>query len=249
MENNTPNIQVKINTYAKAPIGYRIISIVLFLASILSLFICACIVDAMITTDYNATDNMWIFFVFAIIPVSSVIYGFVIKKKGYKYKKNVITGIIMAVVMCIYGCFSFVFKGFYTDGLPTVSKVEQTIGIDIPDPVQASTQDMTKYNQTNKLEYTYYTCMAYFEENQVDEIQKQLSENENWIPKLPNDMFGIMSKMSLYNGSGYVLIYNCDTKEFNTLPEKDGKYHFINILYSIESNMMRIVEYDIEYTK
>ena len=45
------------------------------------------------------------------------------------------------------------------------------------------------------------------------------------------------------------LIYNVDTAKFNTLPSRSGKYRFINILYELDKKRMRIVEYDIYYTK
>ena len=47
--------------------------------------------------------------VIVLMVAVGCIYGFVLKAKGCKYKKNVIIGIIMTILLCIYGSFSFIF--------------------------------------------------------------------------------------------------------------------------------------------
>ena len=53
-------------------------------------------------------DNMWVFFLLTPIPISSIIFGFVLKSKGYKYKKNIIGDFIITFILCIYGSFIFI---------------------------------------------------------------------------------------------------------------------------------------------
>lgn len=86
-----------------------VISTVLFLASLLTLFAAIALAGFMTGDDGDLNKNMWVFFCFTPIPISSLIYGFVLKAKGCKYKKNVIIGIIMTIFLCIYGSFSFIF--------------------------------------------------------------------------------------------------------------------------------------------
>ena len=86
-----------------------VISTVLFLASLLTLFAAIALAGFMTGDDGDLYKNMWVFFCFTPIPLSSLIYGFVLKAKGCKYKKNVIIGIIMTILLCIYGSFSFIF--------------------------------------------------------------------------------------------------------------------------------------------
>lgn len=62
-------------------------------------------------------------------------------------------------------------------------------------------------------------------------------------------MVGITSYFCDMQPSDYYIIYNKDTKEFNKLPSESGMYVFINILYNAERNTMKLVEYQIEYTK
>ena len=91
------------------PEKFRVTSILLFVSSLLSILCAIVLVGAI--TDINGlfTENMWIFFLMTPIPISSFVFGLVLKSKGYKYKKNVIAGIIMTFLLCVYGSFVFIF--------------------------------------------------------------------------------------------------------------------------------------------
>ncbi len=88
---------------------WKTISDVLFIASLLSIFISIVLVNKVSSVNNLFIENMWLFFLITPIPVSSTVYGFVLKSKGYKYKKNIIAGIIMTALLCIYGSFTFMF--------------------------------------------------------------------------------------------------------------------------------------------
>lgn len=60
---------------------------------------------------------------------------------------------------------------------------------------------------------------------------------------------GITSYLCDLQPGDYTVIYNMDTQEFGTLPKESGTYRFLNLLYDAEENVMRLVEYEIEYTK
>ena len=80
--------------------------LVLSIASILGALIR---VNALSRVNQGFTENMWLFFLFLPIPISSIIFSFYLKKNRYKYRKNLIVGIIMTILLCIYGSFSFIF--------------------------------------------------------------------------------------------------------------------------------------------
>lgn len=88
---------------------WNIVSAVLFAASLLSIIGALGLVGMATHFNNKFNDNMWLFFLMTPIPVSSVIYGFVLKAKGYKYKKNIVAGIIMTFLLLIYGSFAFMF--------------------------------------------------------------------------------------------------------------------------------------------
>lgn len=83
---------------------WRTVSVILFIASILSILGALALVGAVTSINGQFLDNMWMFFLLTPIPISSIVVGFV-----YKYKKNIIVGIIMTAFLCLYGSFVFMF--------------------------------------------------------------------------------------------------------------------------------------------
>ena len=88
---------------------WRTISIILFVASLLSIMGALALVGAVSNANGLFVENMWLFFLLTPIPITSIIFGFILKSKGYKYKKNIIVGFIMTFFLCIYGLFTFMF--------------------------------------------------------------------------------------------------------------------------------------------
>lgn len=88
---------------------WRTISIILFVASLLSIMGALALVGAVSNANGLFVENMWLFFLLTPIPITSIIFGFILKSKGYKYKKNIIVGFIMTFFLCIYGLFIFMF--------------------------------------------------------------------------------------------------------------------------------------------
>ena len=228
---------------------WKTLSIILFVASLLSIFVAMFLVAMVSSKNHLFVENMWLFFLLTPIPIASIVLGFVLKLKNYKYKKNIIVGIIMAALLCIYGSFSFIFANVYDHSDEQIVRAEQTIGIDIPEHKQISTQDWTKGTQSVSRGYIYYTSDIYFENSAVADFEKQLAKDNKWLSSVSNDLIGITSPMNDYGFYDYVLVYNVDTAEYNALPNDSGKYRFINILYRLEENQMKIVEYDIDYVK
>ncbi len=91
----------------KAPSKLRTLSIVLFIASLLSIFSGIMLWGLLMQANGLMQENMWTFFLMTPIPISSIILGFILRAKGYKYKKNIIAGFIMTFFLCIYGSFVF----------------------------------------------------------------------------------------------------------------------------------------------
>ncbi|MBO5395288.1 MAG: helix-turn-helix transcriptional regulator [Clostridia bacterium] len=228
---------------------WKVLSVILFVASLLSIFGALGLVAMVSSKNHLFVENMWLFFLLTPIPIASIVLGFVLKLKNYKYKKNIIVGIIMVALLCIYGSFSFIFANVYDHSEESIVRAEQTIGINIPEHKQISTQDWTKGTQSVSRGYIYYTSDIYFENSAVADFEKQLAKDNKWLSSVSNDLIGITSPMNDYGFYDYVLVYNVDTAEYNTLPNGSGKYRFINILYRLEENQMKIVEYDIDYVK
>jgi TRAP-type C4-dicarboxylate transport system permease small subunit len=229
----------------------RAISILLFIFSICSIW--GALMGVAILSASNphtmGNENMWVFFLFLPIPLASIVFGFYLKKKGVKYKKNVIVGFIMAAFLCIYGSFTFIFDDMYSHSDEPILNAEQTLNIDIPAHIRINTHDWTQGTQSSPRGYIYYTSDIYFDDASVAEFEEALESDTKWMSYIPNDMVGITSYLYDMESSDYYLIYNKTTKEFNSLPSESGTYDFINILYNAKSNTMILIEYQIEYNK
>lgn len=225
------------------------ISVGLFVLSICTIFGALFCVALLSGINHATTENMWVFFLFLPIPIASIVFGFYLKKKAYSHKKNIVVGFIMAILLCIYGSFSFAFANIYSHSDEPILNAEELLGIDVPAHTQINTQDWTKGTQSSSRGYIYSTSDIYFKATAVEEFEKQLASDTKWISTIPNDIIGITSFFCDIETSDYYIIYNKDTKEFNKLPSQNGKYTFINLLYNKESNTMKLVEYQIEYTK
>lgn len=241
---NTEKVEVK-----NMKDSLKIVSILLFIFSIATIWgalACTAIVTAI---NFSFSENMWIFFLFTPIPIASLIFGFYLKKKGYKYKKNIVVGIVMTTLLCIYGSFTFIFFNAYSHSEEPILKIEEMLSIDIPEHSQINTKDWTKGTQTSPRGYIFSTSDIYFKKDAVKEFEEKLPSDSKWLNTIPNDIIGITSYLCDFQEYDYFILYNTQTKEFNQLPSESGKYRFINIMYSTDSNTMTLVEYEIEYIK
>jgi hypothetical protein len=53
----------------------------------------------------NLTNYTWILWLFLPISISNILYAFYLKKQNYKFKSNLIIGIIFTFLLFIYGSF------------------------------------------------------------------------------------------------------------------------------------------------
>ena len=194
-------------------------------------------------------ENMWLFFLWTPIPIASVVFGYKLKARGYKYQKNVITGFIMAALLCIYGSFSLIFADTFDHSDIYITKAEQMLKIDIPEHTRINTQDYTKTTQVFPRGYIYTVSDIYFSESAVEDFENEIKHDNRWLTSVPNNLFGITSPLCDYSKYDYVLIYNIDTEEFNVLPSDNGTYRFINIIYKSNANEMKIIDHSIDYIK
>lgn len=84
------------------------ISILLFVASLVSIFGALILWGILSTANGLFVENMWAFLAMTPIPITSIVFGFVLNSKGYSYKKNIIVGFIVTFFLCIYGSFVFI---------------------------------------------------------------------------------------------------------------------------------------------
>lgn len=225
----------------------RCLSLLFCLGSIAAFFFAIFLVLGISDPPTKFLQNAWILFLFIPIPIASVVLGFYWKAKKQVYKKNIIIGIVITLLLCIYGSFTFVFSGMYDYSDKPVARVEQLTGIQLPQYRQIVTTDWTKFQQTSDTGYIYYSSEVTFSAENAPDFEELSAEL--WLHTVPNDILGLTvlhsSTMQLYDR---FLFYNIDTETFNLPPADEGSYRMLNLLYDSETHKLRIMEYMIFYT-
>ena len=167
------------------------------------------------------------------------------------YKKNIVVGIIMTILLCIYASMSFMITDIYEhDDLP-IQSTEQLIAIDIPTHEHIDTFRFEYDPLDEDSEFANQVICSsdvYFTEDAVADFEATLASDEKWITTVPRELIDIASIYFDYSYYDYTIIYNITTKSFNELPTESGIYRMLNVQYCTEDNVMSINEYEIRYT-
>ena len=216
----------------------RVISWVLFTASISTFFIFAILIATLSSINNSTVANMWIGFPIALIPAASAIFGIVLKTKKHKgANKNIIVGFVMAFMLCMYGMFYFIFPESHDD--TQYLKAQEVIGIKLPE-----------YSNV-VLDYTREETRVYLDSIVAETFEEELKSNTRWLSGVPTSMKGLLPSMQAASASTYeyCIIYNINDGTSNELPSKEGMQSYITILYDSDNDCFLIIEYEIEYTK
>ncbi len=234
----------------KAQSKFSLASTVLFVLTLLSVFFAAGILFLTIRLSGSPDiGNMWVFFLFTPIPVASFCFGLFAMKKGYRFTKNIVAGIIIFGLLCAYGSFTFIFKDVMTENPELYLEAEELTGIDLPEYTSIQTHDWTTGSQNISRGYIFETSTVEMTNVTSESFRSRILRDDRWLKEIPTMLIGITSDYCTHPYYEYALIYNVDTGEYNTLPSESGTYRFINIVFSAERDSLMVVDYEIEYTK
>ena len=154
----------------------KIIGIILLILSIVSLhffFMVAWGVSESSIYGIGALiQYSWIIYFAAIIAILSMLFALLARKKGYKYKKNVIVSSIIIPISLIFGSYRFLFADEYDYTNQIIINVNQKTGLSIPDNDKVITEIRKEYLLGNgqivtdkpKL-FTIYTTITFLGAN------------------------------------------------------------------------------------
>lgn len=227
---------------------WKTFSIILMIASILSIFLAMSLVVKTFEDNLNTVGEMWRFFLVTPIPLCSIAYSLILRRNGYAWLKNLIVGGIMLTILCIFGCFTFIFGNFYSDAEEVVLRVEQTLEMDLPEVRRSQTIKYESGEESSRTDGLYYSSDVYFT-NDTAEFEAQIDSDPRWLTELPSELKGISSVLDMSIRYDYALIYNLDTGECNSLPTESGSYRFLSLYYTQGNCKLLIREYEIEYVQ
>ena len=190
-----------------------------------------------------------VFLYFLPVPLAAAIFGHCLKKRGYKGDAVFAVGAGIAAFMCLYG-----FIG--SMGMPPIShsdepiiEVEELLDIDIPEHLDVETIEHNTRPQSYPEEYVYYTSYVYLGAEEAEELETTLAADARWLAGIPEELVCIASQMFYYDSEDLQLIYNIDTKKYNSLPLESGRYELIQLRYEAEFDRLRIIRYSTKYVK
>lgn len=218
---------------------WKAISIVAVIASLLSLFGGQSIAVSIAEASGDRTvflQNMWVLFLFLPIPIFSVVLGCILKRKGIKYKKNIVIGIIMCCLLCIYGSFSFLFSGMND----AIAVVREEMNIDIPEYTSCN-MTTNVYPQNRETMKKVSRCDVSFPFDSTVAFYNSI--DQNWLTEFPGELREYVAADEADYRADFCLLYNCDTKEYNTVPPEDGEYNMILLLFSKSTGWLYVFQY------
>lgn len=213
----------------------KVLLLILFILSLISIYFALMVVAISVNSSplpnfpLAMAEHMWKFFIIVPIPLASIILGLIYLKKGYKCKKNIIAGIIMTGLLCIFGSFTGVFSDQISHDMSYLDPISEKINLDIPTDgyisIMYDFQDSGDSLAMVKID------------DRNDSFASKLDNNNNWkkdtsfIPSNEIDLY-LLTMTSSYD---YFMIYNLTTNSYNYL---EGKT--IYFAYNIERDVLLI---------
>lgn len=213
----------------------KIVSLILFILSFASIALFVLIIGIIIRNQpipefpSLMPSFMWIAFIILLLPLASLIFGIILTAKKRKYKKNIVSGAIMSIILCIYGCFYFIFEEPIVNDYTYLQTLSNQVGIDFP----SNGYLLVSYDEIQVESFAMYKP----NDKDVDEFVYQLNNNNNFkndISFIPTNTLStsVLSNTINYD---YFAIYNLTTNKFS---EFNGK--LIYLAYDIETSVMYI---------
>lgn len=219
----------------------------LFIITIASIWGALCCMGLMDTVNpqhgLNFTKNMWVFWCFLPIPITSIVLGFKYKKAGFKCTKNIVGGFIVGFFLLIYGFF-FLIPGFSQD-YEQIDKYRNIIDAKLPENGELEIHEWDTYFD----EDNYVIVNAYYDKENVDDLVESIKNSNNWIlGKELKSNLKIFIPFTLYQEeNNYYSIYNKTTDQYNKIPEKEGNYEIYAMRYDTKNIQLTIHHFNYSY--
>ena len=216
-----------------------VLLLAMFILSIASIFLSLLTVAISVSRSplpefpLNMVEHMWKFFLFTPLPLISLTLGIIFRAKGYKCLKNIVAGIIMTFLLCIYGSFTSIFTDQISHDYAYIDGISEKTNIDIPKAGYVS----IAYNYQ---ENCHAIAMVKFDENVNSEFIEKIEQNENWKSDTSNIPSNVIDFYSLTTTSNYeyFIIYNLTTGKYN-----DYLGSLIYMAYDVDRFILYVAEY------
>ena len=222
---------------------HKAISFCLVIASVVSLFLSIVVA--------SKSSSLPLFWAFLPIPLTSVIAGIILKRKGYpKYRKNIIVGIIFAILLAGYGSLGVIPHLYNVDNPAAFINFEELSQTDFPElaqiinmPYDKNTSEIANLDK-DRIEPVCVTYVHFSQSN--EEIEALVKSNSLWQQPPDKELLDLLMPIQ-YSKKMYICFYNDGEKTFNTPPSKAGTYHIYAAVFYPENGLLETDEYYLKY--
>lgn len=221
---------------------------VLFVLSILSIFLGVWTTDYFTANSFDFFRNFWILLCYIPIPLLSIILGFKYNSYGLKCTKNIVCGFVVGTLLFAFGITSFIIpKDFFGADYSKINSYRKYIDADIPKNGTINQIIDLDSIDASKSETEYID--VYYEKNESKVLEKSIVNNDNWLlyKDIKSTLKIFMGSYNYYDDDTYVSIYNKTTNEYNSLPAKAGNYEFYVSIYNKNNKNLNINKFIYSY--
>lgn len=213
---------------------------ILFVFTILSLY------GALMTLSHFAgkeevldlTKKMWILYTWLPIPILSIIMGFKYQKTNGNATKNIVVGILISLVLIVFGSFSLIFNDDLSQEFDTIMQVTrpEMMNMDINYPITNLGPKASNYKQIN----------VKYQKTENDALVAEITNNSNWLKKeeIPDALKKQIPESLLSSDTAYYLIYNLTTQKYNEISDDETNkieiIHYYPDTYILEINQYTV---------
>ncbi len=242
---------------------FKIFSLVIFILTLLCFPIIFLCIYSIWEDGVWFGEYAWMMYLALPIPIISIIVGIISNKKGMKNTKNILAGIIVTLLLCLYGSFTFIdnpkepFNEEHYDEVQAeidrtfLSEIEYQTKIKLPASSLLSSWDDSLiyddavYWEGENIVMGNSVANITFSPSDARIFEKEIQNSELWMDNISSDYAVILPSDTeeIFVGADYHLIYNTDKGIYNTVPTEKGEYHFFYLFYFSDANILKAIKY------
>ena len=212
----------------------EVITNIAFIITFVSIFLSTIIATLLVGNNIFLLNSYnYIHFVFAIIPVVSIIVSIIYRYDDSKLKRNILLSIVVIILLVSMG---FNKSNFKEDDYQEIFKYSDILKLELPDKGKIMVVD----NESISYLYTIFD----------NDISNMVSDNEYWL-----NASNLKSELTIFlnplftagDKDNYFLIYNSTSGEYNKLPSASGNYEIVSCIYSKSKNSLEIDKFTYNY--
>lgn len=190
----------------------------------------------------NVFRYFWVFICFIPFPLLLIILGYRYKRKGLNCNKNIIGGLIIFLILLLFGLTSF--SSEFNQDYKKIVEYRNIINADLPDNGEIEIRSWDNCIDDDKTNCS--NTKVYYDNQNIDNLIISIKNNNNWIlsKNIESDLKKLFPSDLKIDDESYILIYNETTEEYNTFPDKNGTYKFYIMKFDLLDKKLEISKFN-----